>query len=301
MPLQKPLTSPDQMRLVSISDVSGKGVPQIRFQFLPLPLAADPNGAGIYGYASVEMPNSEITLPPVPAGGTQHYSAFTPSPDFVVVLGNRDGEMGQTYCSGSTASTFQEYSHIQIAAVLRDLGVENDTATVRDTAFGWGLQLSGGYAVPRKPGQCQFPDIASFGITYGKGIARYFDDLSLVNPVNDAIESTTLTPLEVFGFYAGYTHNWNDCWRSTAAYSHLELHDVPNAAAFASYYNHGDYASVNLIFHLCKSSTSTTDGKATTAFHQLFVGGEADYGQKQDVAGSYGDDFRFMLMIGATK
>jgi hypothetical protein len=285
---------------VSISNVNAKFAPaQIRYQFLPL---ASAGAAGIYGWASVESPNPEITLPTATSqpGGTQHYSAFSVTPDFVVVLGDREGGMAPPYCSDSGASAkFDEHSHIQFGAVFRDLGVENDTATVRDTAFGWGVQLSGGYTIFRDGDACnEYRDLATFGISYGKGIARYFDDLSLVTPVDDAIETSTLNPLGVFGFYAGYTHEWTDEWRSTATYSHLELHDVPNTAAFANYYERGDYLSINLIYHIRECSNNNTKNALA---HYLFAGGEALYGQKQEMDGAYGTDWRFMLMVGATK
>jgi hypothetical protein len=288
--------------IVSVNNISGKGVAQIRYQFLPL---VDVGDADIYGFASAEAPNPQITLPfAASQGGTQHFSSFSPTPDFIFVLGHRYGEMVTPYCSKPGTKVFDEYSHIRIGAVIRDLGVENDNATVRDTALGWGLQLSGGYTLFGRDdeqgpdGQCrQLRDIACFGTTYGKGIARYFNDLSLVSPVNDAIETDTLTPLGVFGVYVGYIHEWNARWRSSATYSHLVLQDVPATPTFADYYGHGDYISLNLIRHIDKCTGNQTD---KAIFHHLLVGAETIFGQKQDVAGNFGHDYRVLFMIGAT-
>lgn len=282
--------------LPSINNVNGKGAAQIRYQFLPL---ASESETGIYGFASAEAPNPQITLPTaVSQGGVQHFSSFSPMPDFIFVFGYHDGETVTPYCAKPGTKVFDEYSHIQIGTIVRDLGVENDSATIRDTALGWGLQLSGGYTIFRRQDQDrQIRDVACFGVTYGKGIARYFNDLSLVSPVNDAIESTTLTPLGVFGFYVGYIHEWNASWRSTTTYSHLTLQDVPNTPAFMDYYRQGDYVSVNLIRHFDRCTNNQTD---KAVFHHLYFGCEAIYGQKQDVASAFGNDYRFLFMIGAT-
>jgi hypothetical protein len=55
---------------------------------------------------------------------------------------------------------------------------------------------------------------------------------------------------------------------------------------------------MNLLYHLDKCSGDHTP---TALYHHLFAGAESLYGQKEDLGGHFGDDFRFMFMVGATK
>jgi hypothetical protein len=134
------------------------------------------------------------------------------------------------------------------------------------------------------------------------GIGRYFNDLNLVNPVNDASFNPAtgeLDALAVFGYFVAYQHDWEKHFRSTACYSHLDLDsDSQIVAPGTSPYRHGDYVSVNLIYHvdLCEFAADPTKNSE----HTLYAGFEYLYGHKEDLNGNRGQDQRFMFMVAAT-
>ena len=193
---------------------------------------------------------------------------------------------------------------MQWGSVLRDIGVERSDNSVRDDTFGWGTQLSGQYTILRNP--CEgLRDFIYFSITYGEGIGRYFNDLHLVNAVDDATyESTTntLTPTPLLGYFGAITHEWSTCLRSTAVYSHLELDNrqITGGSTTVLPYHGGDYASINLMYHMEPCVPNPSDpSKKTMLQHHLVAGMEYLYGQKENVAGAFGNDQRVMFMIGA--
>ena len=68
-------------------------------------------------------------------------------------------------------------------------------------------------------------DLLLFGANWGEGIARYIADLggsgldAGIDPRGD------LQALTSYGGYFGYTHYWNQEWRSNLVYGYLRLDD----------------------------------------------------------------------------
>jgi hypothetical protein len=276
-----------------------KNTTEIRYTIWQ-PSAADLKASptGFYANVAAEMPNTEIFVPT----GFQTFSRY---PDFVATLKYQDGVWGATNCTQS--KYFEEAWHVQLGALVRDLGVEDSNkqnSVLREETTGWGLQLSGRYTIPH---DCDLYDFVIFNAVGGEGLARYFNDLSLVSPVNDAAFNPTsheLEPLPVFGYFLAYQHDWNRNFRSTACYSHLDL-DSNNLvlAPGASPYRHGDYVSVNLIFHydVCIQAGASSPPKTPPTEHTLYAGIEYLYGHIEDLNGDRGQDQRLMFMVAATK
>jgi hypothetical protein len=250
--------------------------------------------SGLTAETSIELPDADLLLP---AAGD--YSSFSRYPDFAAAVNYRHGACAGDLCN---RPYFDELWHVQLAALVRDLSVENAADTVRESATGWGTQLSGRCSLFRRwCGDVELRDSILFSTTYGSGIGRYFNDLHLVNAVNDAAYNpidNTLTPLPVFAYFVGYQHEWAPQWRSTAVYSHIRLdsRSLPAPDASLAHYQEGDYLAVNLLWH-----NESTNGKIGPKCAQQFVfaGVEYLYGEKENLGGDVGDAHRLMFVLAA--
>jgi len=159
--------------------------------------------------------------------------------------------------------------HVQFASIFRDIGVRDSTAGNQDV-FGWGLNLSGGFdTIGRDTLQTQ--------LTYGEGLFRYCND-DFQN--NDAAFDSdgNLEAIPYFGGMLGYTHHWNDSFRSTLSYGYVHLDNTASQEGDAYHVTH--YGSLNLMWQLRQ---------------RLSVGIEQLYGFKEAKDGSDGDVFRTQL------
>ena len=165
----------------------------------------------------------------------------------------------------------KDIGHVQFAAIFRDIGMR-DPDFGDQTAFGWGTNLSGVFNTWRR-------DSLQAQLTYGEGLFRYVND-DFFN--NDAAFDSNgdLEAIPYFGGMFGYTHHWNEEFRSTASYGYTHLDNT--ALQFDTAYHQTHYGSANLIWQLRK---------------RLSVGGEVLYGTKETKDGSDGDAFRFTLAL----
>jgi hypothetical protein len=163
----------------------------------------------------------------------------------------------------------KDIGHVQFASIFRDLGVRRSNLGDQ-TAFGWGTNLA---AVLSAFGR----DSAQAQVTYGEGLFRYIND-DFFN--NDAAFDSDgdLEPIPYFGGMVGYTHHWNDAFRSTASYGYTHLDNTASQAGTAYHRTH--YASGNIMWQLRK---------------RLSVGAEVLYGSKETKNNADGDVFRFTL------
>jgi hypothetical protein len=273
------------------------GQPQLRYTISPTNAATNPTG--FYEMLSVEMPGADVYLPSTPPGAPI-YTTFSRYPDFVASFDCRHGEFVENPCTHNK-NVYSEFWHLKWGSVFRDLGVERADNTVRDTAFGWGTQLSGQYTVFRSA--CGgLRDFLYFSATYGNGVSHYINDLHLVSAVNDAAFDRVngiVTPLPVFAYYGAVTHEWGEKLRSTAVYSHVDLNSeqIPGGSTTTLPYRRGETISINLMYH---SEPCVDDSSKTKKIEHHFVAGlEYLFGQKENLGGAFGADHRVMFMVGA--
>ena len=165
----------------------------------------------------------------------------------------------------------KDIGHVQFGAIFRDIGVRGPIVGSQ-SVFGWGLNLAGSFNLtPNDSVQAQ--------VTYGEGIFRYFND-DFVN--NDAAfdRNGELTAIPAFGGMIGFTHKWNEDFRSTASYGYVELDKEFSQGPHAYHMTH--YASVNLVWQIRK---------------RLSIGFEGLYGHKEEKSGADGDAFRMQVGI----
>ncbi len=128
-------------------------------------------------------------------------------------------------------------THVQLGGILRNLAYESDSG--RKKAIGWGVSLSGAVDVFKD-------DHFSGQATYGQGIERYIQDTSGLGQDAALDERDGLRPLEVFGLAVGYTHAWNQQWKSTVTYGyvHSQAQPILGPEAFTG----SQYVSFNILW-----------------------------------------------------
>jgi hypothetical protein len=239
---------PDVVDYQGPNGVVNKRQPQIRYT-LPVYNREDTK---FQLFASIEQPDSQIDT------GTDEFQdgakTLTHTPDGVVGFRWED-----------------KVGHLQGAAVFRELSFESDNGPSEDT-FGWGITLAGALNVFEK-------DKFSAQVTYGEGVARYINDLSGEN-LDAALDGDRLEAIPVFAAMAGYTHHWDEHWRSTIAGGYVWADPPPSLGRFAI--DNTIYASANVMWH------------PTTSFR---MGLEYLYGRKETIDGSDRDAHRIDFVV----
>ncbi len=160
--------------------------------------------------------------------------------------------------------------HVQLASIVRYLGARNPAIADDQNVLGWGFNLSGVFKVFER-------DSVQAQVTYGEGIFHFANDnFSNNDAAYDA--SGDLVALPYFGLMAGYTHRWNDEFRSTASFGFIDVDNEPSQGPDA--YHQTYYGSLNLVWQLRK---------------RLSVGLEGLYGKREVQSGEDGDVFRVQL------
>lgn len=142
---------------------------------------------------AVEQPETTITSPT----GARVIAGDDNIPD-IVLRYNHKGDFG----------------HLTAAAIGRNLRVnQDDFGLIDDSAFGYGLSLSGKLKVGSK-------DDFRFMATAGQGLGRYIG----LNIVNDAAVRAdgSLDPIATYSGFAAYRHFWTGKIRSTVSGSYFK-------------------------------------------------------------------------------
>lgn len=163
------------------------------------------------------------------------------------------------------------FGHIQLAAIGRVIGADGET-NGSQTVFGGGLNLSVVKSLFTR-------DSLQLQGTIGQGIAHYDND-EFFN--NDAAynQAGDLKALPYLAVMLGYTHGWNDKWRSTASYGFVNINNEISQGPDAYHQTH--YASLNLMWQ---------------PFKLLTMGVEGLYGRKVVQSGAAGSDWRIQFGI----
>jgi hypothetical protein len=184
----------------------------------------------------------------------------------------------------------QGWGHLQGAVVGRQLVAESTAGTGKDTAFGWGLSLSGSWKVPgTKRKEAASDDLGprqdkiQFQVQGGPGIGRYVFDLgSAPNPQDAVYDDATgeLTPLDEVGAFVAYHHWWTNKFRSEFVYGVVSVDTLviqpPGALERTT------YALANLLYR---------------PFRRMDFGIEYYWGERENRSGQTGHANRLMLAV----
>jgi hypothetical protein len=179
-----------------------------------------------------------------------------------------------------------DWGHVQVAGLLRSLGYEavgTDGNEPKGTETGWGINLTSNFKLFEK-------DVIHLGAVYGEGIATYMNDggtdmgpnvLPVVTPPIAGVPpvlSLEAEAVPLYGLLAFYDHYWNDLWSSSIGWSQTKIDNTSFQTPDA--FRSGQYAVVNLLY---------------TPDKRIMMGGELQWGQREDNSGDHGDDFRIQF------
>jgi len=171
----------------------------------------------------------------------------------------------------------RERSSVWVAGIYRRF--EARGAGVDASANGWGLQLTGNIEVD------PFPYL-QFGVLYGKGLGRYFNDTGGLDVDGWVSPSGDLDLFSGFGAWIGIQYWWTAPLRSTFTYSYVHLGDSDLRALSAAnpngIYRKAHYASANLVY---------------SPIPPLDIGVEYLFGWRGTVDGRSGYDQRIQLSL----
>ena len=205
----------------------------------------------------------------VGANTNMSVSAEAPSAEITAPVG--DGR--STFPDMTMRARYEaEKGHVQLAGVWRKLGWRSGEGP-SDSTNGYGINLAGSM---KTVGDSY---LVAGGI-WGKGIARYVNDVagSGLDAVVDP--DGNLQALEEYGAYVGYTHYWSPKLRSTAVANYLGMSNKPWQAPTA--FSSSQYYSANLIWSPAGA---------------LSVGVEVLYGLNKTHDGSSANDTRIQASV----
>lgn len=156
---------------------------------------SDTFGDGGLSYSiALENPNSDFGN-----GSTDTVSGYERYPDLVGAITKKD-----------------DWGHVSLRGVVRDISVENETTGQDENEFGYGLSLTSKLNVGEK-------DNLKVRAVYGDGIGRYLYDVATSGRAA-SYNNGELETHKVYGGYAAYQHHWTDTLRSSVmgGYVHMD-------------------------------------------------------------------------------
>ena len=167
-----------------------------------------------------------------------------------------------------------DFGHYQVAGIVRTLGYERLDTGKKDDEIGWGINTSAGI-------KTWGSDVLKLQVAYGEGIGNYMNDGGLdiapdsADPTRAGAETVPL-----LGISAYYDRYWNDKWSSTIGWSMTDL-DTSDGQG-PSEFEKGQIATINLL-HYPRDN--------------VLLGTEFGWGQREDVNGDTGSDYRVQFSL----
>ncbi|HVS25576.1 MAG TPA: DcaP family trimeric outer membrane transporter [Gammaproteobacteria bacterium] len=171
----------------------------------------------------------------------------------------------------------QSWGHLQIAGILRKLGVENianPANIVKRDDTGWGVDVTASIKVGSR-------DKVLLGVVTGAGIATYMNDGGVDMAPTTAVAATAdAQAVDLTGISAYFDHYWNSKWSSSIGYSYDEVDNLNGQTGNA--FKKGEYFSANIL---------------NTPAENILIGAEILWGTREDFNGNTGDDSRIQFSL----
>jgi len=173
----------------------------------------------------------------------------------------------------------QDWGHIQIAGILRQMEWEDTTPGPVDLSgddLGWGINVSSNIKLGN--------NVLRLQLVHGEGIQNYMNDAPadvgiVPNPSNPLLPTGEALPLT--GIVAFIDLNWSSKWTSTFGYSSLDIDNSEGQSANA--FKKGQYALANLLYHPTP---------------KLFYGPEIQWGDRENFRDGFSsDDLRVQFSV----
>ena len=171
--------------------------------------------------------------------------------------------------------TMKNGSHVQVGAILRNIGYKNVVKDKDKIRTGWGVMGSGKLNITSSTSFL-------FQAEYGKGIANYIQDISGIgyDLIPTADDNGNLKAPGMWGLFGAFQHNWNPKLYSTITYSYARLE--ARGSLEGDTYKYAQYAGANLLWNFTEFGTT---------------GIEYVFGRRNNFNHDYGNASRINAMI----
>ena len=167
-----------------------------------------------------------------------------------------------------------DFGHYQVAGMLRKLGYERLDTGQKDDELGWGINTSAGLNTWGR-------DVLKLQVVYGEGIGNYMNDGG-VDIAPDSADATRAgaEAVELLGISAYYDHYWSDAWSTSVGWSMTDLDTTEGQSG--GEFEKGQIAQINLLHYPASN---------------VLMGTEFIWGEREDVDGSTGSDYRIQFSL----
>ena len=167
-----------------------------------------------------------------------------------------------------------DFGHYQVAGMLRKLGYERLDTGTKDDELGWGINTSAGLNTWGR-------DMLKLQVAFGEGIGTSMNDGGVdIAPDSANIEKAEAEAVPLLGISAYYDHYWSDRWSTSVGWSMIDL-DTSNGQG-ASEFEKGQIAQINLLHY---------------PMDHVLLGTEFIWGQREDIDGNKGEDYRIQFSL----
>ncbi|MEE4146709.1 MAG: DcaP family trimeric outer membrane transporter [Halieaceae bacterium] len=200
------------------------------------------------------------------------------APDDCESTGSTAGDLFQAYNDLPDFSARYrnngDFGHYQVAGIVRKLGYERLDTGKKDDEIGWGINTSAGI-------KTWGSDVLKLQVAYGEGIGNYMNDGGLdIAPDSADPTRASAETVPLLGISAYYDRYWNDKWSSTIGWSMTDL-DTSDGQG-PTEFEKGQIATINLL-HYPRDN--------------VMLGTEFGWGQREDVNGDTGSDYRIQFSL----
>ena len=167
-----------------------------------------------------------------------------------------------------------DFGHYQVAGIVRKLGFERLDTGSKDYEVGWGINTSAGLYT-------QGEDQLKLQVVYGEGIGNYMNDGGLdIAPNSADILRAGAETVPILGISSYYDLYWNDEWSTSFGWSMIDLDTTDGQAQ--TEFKRGQIAQINLLHY---------------PVDHVMLGTEFIWGQREDISGNKGTDYRIQFSL----
>lgn len=243
---------PNQVDFEGPNSITGPRNPQVRLTY----------AGERYSFAAALETHLEDYTPYVsgfPNSSTDDLMDFQSVPDLIVYI-QKQGDWG----------------NMRLTGILRSINYTNSKSDEVENVIGWGINFNSYANFLERDG---INEAFYCGITYGKGIAYYINDISGLGYDGVYINNGKMETPTVLSWYLAYKHAWNKRMQTNIIGSYVNMDN--EIFKDDKVLDNTIYCAINLMYQV---------------YDKIEFGAEYLYGKNTNKKGDWGEGFRIQLM-----